>query len=600
MPRVFISYAMRDEEAARRLRDELEPADLDVFADPWIEPSEHWSTWTTHESTDLMVVLLSPDALSSPWGRLELGMILERNRLEGTPVLPVIVRPVTELPYGLQQVVSLNMLTTESAREVAAQIAAAAERWSLRHASWAVSDLRRLCRDFFAEARGRLPEPPPLVVGDADLGPADIDTVAASITTSRLGYVCYERSMLTEALLTLDEYRARGLVVIPLAGRMMRSALADGRAKEQLNELERLYRHDDNLFDMRNALMDERYLFGREALLVRLVSLLQRSNVLLSGVRKVGKTSLLNILRLRLDDRPVCRIDLERFDRRDPRWPSYLFRDLVASVDRWARSTGRPWPFTTAEVPDGEQLDRALQERSDWLAEAGEELRLVALIDEIERVLPSAGAADEAYHFARAAGALRSVSQAYPGRLTIVAADLRPTVNRLGEVGDETNPWYEYFVEVPVPFLETPAVAEMIESIARAMGTPDVAGRAVERVAALSGGHPWLIRLLAGTAYRRRADHGALRPADVEVALAELDENDAIGWFLRTNLWRPLTGSERAALLAVAAGRKPADRVALGSLVAQGLVRNGQLTCALLGDWLAEEMPQGFPAVTAG
>ena len=72
--------------------------------------------------------------------------------------------------------------------------------------------------------------------------------------------------------------------------------------------MEQLYGGRDNQFDTKNALIDDRFLFGRDAILTTIGSAIKRDeHILISGLRKVGKTSLLNILRLQLADKPVCR-----------------------------------------------------------------------------------------------------------------------------------------------------------------------------------------------------------------------------------------------------------------------------------------------------
>ena len=69
-------------------------------------------------------------------------------------------------------------------------------------------------------------------------------------------------------------------------------------------------------------------------MLTRIGSAIGRDeHVLISGLRKAGKTSLLNILRQHLVGYPVCLADLQRFDRHSEDWPPVLFAMMVEAVD---------------------------------------------------------------------------------------------------------------------------------------------------------------------------------------------------------------------------------------------------------------------------
>jgi hypothetical protein len=61
--------------------------------------------------------------------------------------------------------------------------------------------------------------------------------------------------------------RVGGKTIITVSVRALRAALADGRVGFFLTELERDYGTKDNLFDTKNALIDERFFFGRDIML---------------------------------------------------------------------------------------------------------------------------------------------------------------------------------------------------------------------------------------------------------------------------------------------------------------------------------------------
>ena len=74
-----------------------------------------------------------------------------------------------------------------------------------------------------------------------------------------------------------------------------------------MDELNRRYLAEQDLFDMRNALDEPRFFFGRRALIDEFVDAIgRREHIALIGQRKIGKTSLLNVLGKQLDTFPIA------------------------------------------------------------------------------------------------------------------------------------------------------------------------------------------------------------------------------------------------------------------------------------------------------
>jgi len=111
-----------------------------------------------------------------------------------------------------------------------------------------------------------------------------------------------------------------------------------------LDELNRRYLAEQDLFDMRNALDEPRFFFGRRALIDEFVDAIgRREHIALIGQRKIGKTSLLNVLGQQLDTFPIATADLQSYSREDD-WPPKLFAKLLASYDSWGHSRfGERW-----------------------------------------------------------------------------------------------------------------------------------------------------------------------------------------------------------------------------------------------------------------
>lgn len=104
--RVFISYTQKDYEFVQHLTSDLESAGaieagLTVFYDKRIKAGESWadSLVTAMESADYIIVVLSPDYLTSLWGKKELEVALLLHSQRRALIIPLLVRPC--VPTGL-------------------------------------------------------------------------------------------------------------------------------------------------------------------------------------------------------------------------------------------------------------------------------------------------------------------------------------------------------------------------------------------------------------------------------------------------------------------------------------------------------------------
>lgn len=458
-------------------------------------------------------------------------------------------------------------------------------------------------RDLHETSQGQLLEPGPVwVYTEAILGHAELERFGRALVAGQPGYLVHAGELSRPVTDLVDQMRVSGKKVVTVSVRALQSALAADQARSFLDELERLYGSKDNLFDTKNALVDDRFLFGRDAMLTRIGSAIGRGeHVLITGLRKVGKTSLLNILRQHLVNYPVCQVDLQRFDRHNEDWPPSLFALMVESVDRWGRLQHPEWPFAAAAPATATKLEKELDRRFTYLETEPGRQRVVVMLDEVERVFPRRGETSARRRWETAAGALRSLAQGSHRRVVIIAADLRPTANRENDLGGgETNPFFSFFQEIPVGLLDHGATRDLLESLARSMGVDSVSKDFTDRVFALTGGHPSLTRTVAGEAYRERASPARLEAADLEQALASLEDADAVGAFVRSNLWQPMTPAEKDVLNALsgrfarATRRRRADVAfaqGYASLRSQGIVDDRRIRISLLRDWVRDHDP---------
>jgi tetratricopeptide (TPR) repeat protein len=630
-PRVYVSHAHDTEQAviASRLAAVLQTQDLEVIdVQEEIRPGESLAERLGDliDSADVMLVLTPEHGIESDRVRQEIDYA-DSMRGGTAVIVPVFIgkMPLTRLPRVLARSQGIHLSSADSKRAYAAAAQLVAEAAALPKPTRTalppisgtkdqlgaaelleISDLVKAAfaaagRQLQATGHPQLLEPGPVWISAETVpGPREFDRFSGQLTADSVGYFVHVGDLPRSTDKMLDQMRVGGKGVVTISERALRAALADGRAKFFLAELEQLYCGRDNLFDTKNALIDDRFFFGRDAILTTIGSAIRRDeHILISGLRKVGKTSLLNILRQQLADRPVCLVDLQVFDRHGEEWPIELFGLIVKAVDRWASIGRDDWPFTSASLPaTASELARQLEARFDYLGGDPARQRVVVMLDEIERVFPKRGEADATRRWIQAAGALRALAQGGSRYVVLIGADLRPTANRANDLGNgETNPFFSFFQEIPVALLDQESTQELLRTLAHASGVDTVSASFIDTLFRLTGGHPSLARWIAAEAYRKRRDPTRMDLADLEAGLACLDDTDSVGSFIRSNLWEPMSPPEQAVATELSrrtrrwnAGRrqtpgKPSD-AARASLKSQGIIDGKAIRMELLRRWI--------------
>ncbi|GAA4473480.1 TIR-like protein FxsC [Phytohabitans houttuyneae] len=420
--------------------------------------------------------------------------------------------------------------------------------------------------------------------------PGELTRFQDELSVGRTGYFVHAEDLDRPLEEFLDRLRMSGRAVVSVPLRELHAALEDGRAGFFLSELDRGSGSRVNLFDHKTALTEGRFLFGRDAILNTVGTVVDRGeHVLITGLRKVGKTSVLNVLRQHLVGLPVCKVDLQQFNRRSPDeyWPGVLFRLMVQAFDRWGGAGGQRWPFVTIAPATGSDLKRELDLR---FAHPDSPARLVVMLDEVEIVFPRRDEPVAAGRWVDAMGALRALSQD-DRRVVVVGAGLRPDAVYANELGDaRLNPFFGLFQELPLPLLDRPALADMVYTLAGEMGVDTTAPSFVEGLFEMTGGHPFLARTIAAEAYRTRYHPSRLGAADLHQAAERLEQDYTIGRFLEGNIWQLMTFPERQLMRGapVHSGERGA---AEARLRAQGLLDGGRPRIGLLERWIRNTQP---------
>lgn len=390
-------------------------------------------------------------------------------------------------------------------------------------------------------------------------------------------YLVYPGELDPAAARQLDVYRLReNTVIIPLPLPFLEAKRNEGpaAARAALDGLHRRYLGFQDLFDVRNAIDEPRFFYGRRELLANLFNALTRGeHVALVGPRKSGKTSALNLLQQRLASFPVVKIDLQLFSRNQD-WPAELCAKIVEHYDHWGKARfGSKWKPQPLPSPlTGMAFCHAVQHRRDLQSRQGSSpLPLILLLDEMERIFPRAGAGgngvvrEHAERFVAAAGALRSLGQESGERLiSIISADPDPVFNRTNRFAEglDTNPFYRFFQECFLPPLSAEECDEMLRDIGHAMGL-ELEDVVRQEIFADSGGHAALARQLASAACRQRDGAATVTSDHYRAGLEWLTtESGTIDNDFEKNLWHE-SGPAEKRVLALAAGEEPVAEEAL-------------------------------------
>ena len=112
-PSIFISYASTDRRLADLLRKHLaDDRKLGVVMDREIEIGEDWRKPLTAalDTSDVVILLVSPAFLQSQWNLYEAGVALAKERSNQGKVIPILLGDVepSSLPASLRRMVLLD------------------------------------------------------------------------------------------------------------------------------------------------------------------------------------------------------------------------------------------------------------------------------------------------------------------------------------------------------------------------------------------------------------------------------------------------------------------------------------------------------------
>ncbi|MFE6236339.1 phosphotransferase [Cellulosimicrobium sp. NPDC057862] len=281
----------------------------------------------------------------------------------------------------------------------------------------------------------------------------------------------------------------------------------DDLVRQPLQALLAKHLYARDVFDVAGAAVRSADFFGRRELVDMLAGEVENgwSQIGLFGLRKVGKTSLLNRLADKLQNSSkvsVARLDLQ-WSTAISLAPEYTLWSLGSSIYAshkairalgGFRMLGRHATFSELADPSSVWEDFAHDMR---LLATKSKRRVCILIDEIERLYER----PKETQFTRVFRILRGLDQQHPGRFRIVLGGTSPECVENGFVLDEDNPLFNYVKVEYVGPLSDADSADLLRVLGRQVGLSfheDAIGLAIEEC----GGHPALLRALGSTIHR--------------------------------------------------------------------------------------------------
>lgn len=272
-------------------------------------------------------------------------------------------------------------------------------------------------------------------------------------------------------------------------------------------ERRRLLLRRFNPFVAGPPVLDPNLFFGRDALLDRVLATVPNNSLLLLGERRIGKTSLLHQLRLRLQEFesggfyfvPVY-VDLQGT-------PEHGFFSTLAEAVGEAIKDPRMAAARADNNYDSHQLVRDLRRAIPTIdCPESKRVKLVLLIDEIDEL--------NGYSY-RTNQKLRGLfMRGFADQLVAVAAGVG--IARQWE--HEGSPWYNFFEELEVGPVDLPAAKLLVTKPLN--GVIAIDDEAVELLVRTIGGRPYLLQKTALSVVQKLHEEGRSRitVADIEAA----------------------------------------------------------------------------------
>ncbi len=339
---------------------------------------------------------------------------------------------------------------------------------------------------------------------------------------------------------------------IPVSLARIERALAEDNCARTLAEIEQPFTTRQDPYDEGVPVRDETWFYGRRDLLERLpAALRQGQHAGIFGIRKVGKTSLLNQLRDRLlRNTVVVLMDCQGYEAN----ADEFFRAILDGFRNELKPRlAKPLPPAT-----GSFRDQFLALRASWQQTGSREI-FVLILDEVDKLFPDrrqAGSTKTLSEAVRLFRVLRALAQEQQA-VALLLCGYRPDLNRQNLLSDEVgeNPLHMSLQETFLKFLTRSEAKAMVREIG---GWKDIewTDAAIDHTYEWCAGHPLVTRLFASDACERgnRKHVDEARVAEVAAAIERDFRRHRIGVYFRESIWGILYPDEQECLRRIAAG----------------------------------------------
>ena len=315
-----------------------------------------------------------------------------------------------------------------------------------------------------------------------------------------VGFIVVQNSSeIRDYLYGLLEGAGRNPTVVPIDESLMRGAMAAGECEPALKQILDEWLYGRNLYE-ENFPVSGRRFFGREQELAALTRAIDTGTpVGLFGLRKVGKTSLLKKLKEKRPQDLVAYVDLQsvpagvadagyiywelanqlraELSQKYPKLEQGLHFSLAGKYQSYSQISNIG--LLAAQFDGDIRLLKSITSAAT--------AKVVVLIDEIERLLPSQNNTGFA-GFADFLAYLRGRAQQDSNFVSIVTG-ANPSVSEVSQWDGRDNPVFKFFREMFLPPLEKVECDEMVCKLGRGMGVT-YSNDSLKRIYAATGRAP--------------------------------------------------------------------------------------------------------------
>jgi hypothetical protein len=341
---------------------------------------------------------------------------------------------------------------------------------------------------------------------------------------------------------------------VPLQAAALARAVADKNCEQKLRELEEPFVARTDPYDESRPISDPVWFYGREDLLARVPAVLrQRQHAGIFGLRKVGKTSLLNQLRAQLASSCAVWIDCQGY----PPTASELFQAILKEFRAELAIQGIKNLPSSAPAGASQDFRESFLHLYDAWIQSGKHDPFILLLDEVDKLFPDrrmTHSEEVLGEWVKLFRVLRALAQEKKC-LSVLVTAYRPDVNRQNllspAIGE--NPMFLSFQEYFLGPLNQSDTEKMVSEIGAWKDISWSSG-ALNRIYELCGGHPLVTRLFASDACLQ-GDRKQIEEATViETAQAVRAgfHKHRIGRYYQESIWNLLQQDEQAALRIIA------------------------------------------------